>query len=318
MKSATVGAAVTGSNGYAGVSYQYVDSNYGIPFVEEGETTLNPRRHAFDFRAERRALRGPFDGIKLSGAYRDYRHDEIEGDGAIATSFHNRFGEGQVMLNHRPLGRLKGTIGFWGSHRNYTSQGEEALAPPTTQGAVAAFLYEEITFHHLALQFGARVDHTRFSPDGASVDRPELGDRTFTAGSGSVGVLAFLRDDLTLAVNLARVTRNPSLEELYNSGPHAGNFAFEVGNPDLPLEKGLGLDVSLRYRSERVSGEATLFRNSIDDFIFAFPTGDEEDGLPVVNFLSADSLLQGFELHGDVALPAGLSLEVGARHAPGV
>jgi iron complex outermembrane receptor protein len=311
MKSAGASAGYTADNGYAGVAYQYVDNRYGIPLVEEGGTTLHPRRHRVDFRAERRGLPGWIEGIKALGGYRNYTHDEIEASGEIATTFKNKFTEGELMLNHRAVGRLKGTIGGWATHRDYSSLGEETLAPPTTQNAFAGFLYEELTFDKVSLQFGGRVDHTKFSPNGAAVDRPELVDRDFTEFSGSVGLVARLSNEFTLAANLARAARNPSLEELYNFGPHVGNFAFEVGNPALPSERGLGVDVSLRYRARRFLGEATYFRNSIDRYIFAFPTGEIEDDLRVVNFLSADSLLQGFEVHADIGLTDSLWLELG-------
>jgi iron complex outermembrane receptor protein len=311
MKSGGGGFGFTGDDGYVGASYQYLDSRYGVPFVEEGKTQLTPRRHRVDLRGEHRNLDGFIEGIKFVGGYRKYAHDEIEASGEIATSFRNEFTEGQLFLNHRALGRLKGTFGFWGTHRSYSSQGAEALAPPTTQNTAAAFVYEELTFKHFAVQFGGRVDKTGFSPDGAAVERPELTDRNFTEFSGSLGLVGHLRDDLTLAVNLARAARNPSLEELYNFGPHPGNFAFEIGNPELAAEKGLGLDVSLRYRGRRVLGEVTYFRNSIDNYIFAFPTGEEEDGLSVLNFRSADSLLQGFEAHVDLGLTDNVWIELG-------
>ena len=292
----------TGQDGFAGASYQYVTSRYGVPFVEEGETTLNPRRHRLDFRGERRNLDSFIEGVKFQGAYRDYAHDEIEGSGEIATSFENQTWEGQLFLHHRPAGPLQGTFGLWLLDRDYSSAGEEALAPPTTQNSFAGFLYEEVNFRHLSLQFGGRLDHTTFNPDGAAVDRDDVIDRDFTEFSGSVGVLGYLRDDLTLAVNFARAARNPSLEELYNLGPHAGNFAFEIGDPTLPTEVGYGFDVSLRYRSARFVLEGTGFLNRIDNFIFPFQTGEIEDDLPVINFVSADSELRGFEAHVDAGI----------------
>ena len=51
---------------------------------------------------------------------------------------------------------------------------------------------------------------------------------------------------------------NPALEELYFFGNHPGNFAFEIGNPDLPSERGLGLDISRRIVVERHGGEISL------------------------------------------------------------
>jgi len=312
LKSGGGAVSHASENGYAGASYQYTGTTYGIPFVEEGGTTLDPRRHRLDVRLERRSLPGFIEGLKVQGGYRDYTHDEHEADGTIATTFKNKFTEGQLLLNHRAVGRLKGTVGVWGTHRDYSSQGEEALAPPTTQGTVAAFLYEEVTFRHVTVQFGGRVDRSTLSPDALAVpERSGIRDRDFTVFSGSLGLLGHLREDLTLAVNVARAGRNPSLEELYNFGPHVGNFAFEVGNPDLAGEIGVGIDVSLRYRSARFALEGTLFRNSIDNYISPFQTGEVEDDLPVINFRSADSLLQGFELHADVGLTDALWLELG-------
>ena len=305
--------AATGENGYLGASYQYVDTRYGVPFVEEGETTLHPRRHRVDLRGERRNLGGFITGVKFLGGFRDYKHDEIEGSGEIATSFKNKVTEGDLYLNHRAFGPLTGTFGLRGEHRAYSSAGEEALAPPTTQNSFSGFAYEELTFRHLSLQFGGRVDHTSFDPDGAAVERPDVPKRDFTNFSASVGVLGYLRDDLTLALNLARAARNPSLEELYNLGPHAGNFAFEIGDPTLPTEVAYGADLSLRYRTERFVGEGTVFVNRIDRFIFPFQTGetDEEEGLPIVSFSSADSKLTGFEAHVDAGLTNALWLILG-------
>ncbi len=310
----------TGQDGFAGASYQYVTSRYGVPFVEEGETTLNPRRHRLDFRGERRNLDSFIEGVKFQGAYRDYAHDEIEGSGEIATSFKNKTWEGEFLLNHRPAGRLQGTWGVWVLDRDYSSFGEEALAPPTTQNSFAGFVYEELGFHRVSLQFGARVDHTSFDPDGAAVERPDVPARDFTEFSGSVGVLGYLREahDLTLAVNFARAARNPSLEELYNLGPHAGNFAFEIGDPTLPTEVGYGFDVSLRYRGSRLVAEGTGFLNRIDSFIFPFQTGEIEDDLPVVNFISADSQLRGFEAHLDAGITPDLWLIFGGDTVRGV
>ena len=81
---------------------------------------------------------------------------------------------------------------------------------------------------------------------------------------------------MTIALSLARAARNPALEELFYFGPHPGNFAFEVGNPELRPEHALGFDVALRWRSSRASGEVTYFRNDISDYVFRPPLTEEE------------------------------------------
>ena len=136
----------------------------------------------------------------------------------------------------------------------------------------AAFLFEEVTWPHVTLQFGGRLDRTRYSPVGED-------ERSFTSGSGSVGLLftpAAANERLTFAVSLARAARNPALEELFYFGPHPGNFAFEIGNPDLEPEHAVGFDLSMRWRHSRASGEITYFRNDIQDFVFRSPLSVED------------------------------------------
>ncbi len=188
------------------------------------------------------------------------------------------------------------------------------------ENGAAGFVYEEVTWPHAALQFGARLDHATFAPAGG-----ELPDRTFTDVSGSVGVSVHpVGDRVSLAVSVASAARHPALEELYFFGPHPGNFAFEIGNPHLGSERALGVDLSLRWNTERFSGEVTYFRNRIDDFVYRNPISEEEfdekygheaheeeegeehehgeEELPFVEFVAADSLLQGVELHSDIRI----------------
>ena len=87
---------------------------------------------------------------------------------------------------------------------------------------------------------------------------------------------AAANDNFVIALSLARAARPPALEELYFFGPHLGNFAFEIGNPDLEPERALGFDLALRARGARFEGEVSFFRNDIDNFIFRNPISDEE------------------------------------------
>lgn len=299
--------------GFVGAAYNFNRTTYGIPYVESGNITLNPRRHRADLRGERRFDGSFIEGVKVELGYRNYSHTEFEGED-VGTQFFNKYWEGNVALNHAPLGStgIKGTIGFQGATRDYESIGEEALAPPTTQHSAAAYFYEERPFGHVTLQLGARLDHTSFDPDASFVpDRDNVVARRFTNASGSFGALAYLREDVTLALSLARAARNPSLEELYNVGAHPGNNAFEIGDPGLGTEVGRGADLSLRWRRARFSGELTVFRNDIDDYIFPLQSGEIEDELPVIRFTAADARLQGFEAHVDAAVTGSLWLELG-------
>ena len=249
-----VGLSWTGTHGYFGGSYGYDDTKYGAPVVEEGQIQLTPRKHSFSLRGGAQGLSGAFDGYRATLSVRRYKHEELEGE-EVGTAFKNNTAEVELMGSHRAVGRLKGSIGAWVLDRAFDAVGAEALSPAVDQGGFAAFLYEEVTWPHVTFQFGGRVDRTKYEPSGEA-------NRDFTSGSGSVGLLlrpAAADDKLTFAISLARAARNPALEELFYYGPHPGNFAFEVGNPDLKPEHAVGFDVSLRWRSARASGGDHLF-----------------------------------------------------------
>jgi iron complex outermembrane receptor protein len=337
-----VGLGYTGERSFLGASYGYDDTKYGIPVVEEGSLQLTPRRHAFSVRGGGQNMPGAFDAVRATLGVRRYQHDELEGD-EVGTAFTNNTAEFEVRANQRPAGRLSGSVGAWLLNRAFDATGAEALSPAVDQTGFAAFLFEELTWPHITVQFGGRVDRNSYSPaDGM--------DRDFTDVSGSVGLLfrpAAAGDRFTIAASLARAARPPALEELYFFGLHHGNFALEVGNPDLDSEKALGFDLSARFRGPRASGEVTFFRNDISSFIYrnlltpegfearedefidrfagrepaghehadaAEPDGEE---LAIVEFVGRDSVLQGLEAHADVAVSERVFVELGADYVRG-
>lgn len=330
---ASIGGSWTGERSYAGASYAYDDSKYGVPFVEDGETQLTPRRHAVTLRAGAQGLDGAITSYRATFGLKRYTHNELDGP-EVATTFHNNTAEGELLVSHRQVGRLSGTVGGWFLTRAFEALGEEALSPPVDQTSGAGFLYEEVGWSHVTLQFGGRLDHTHYAPQGG------LPQRDFNEFSGSVGALVrpiHGHENFVIAASLARAARNPALEELYFFGPHTGNFAFEIGNPELRSEHALGFDLSVRGRTGRVRAEVTVFRNSISNFIFRDPLSDEEfharegefqqrfgvgaggEGgedehghgtLPVIEYNAADSLMYGLEAHADVDLTKELAAEL--------
>jgi iron complex outermembrane receptor protein len=334
-----VGASWTGERGYLGASYGYDDTKYGVPVVEGGILQLTPRRHSVSVRGGATPAGGAFDALRGTLSLRRYKHDELEGD-EVGTAFSNDTTELEIMGSHRTAGRLKGSVGVWGLDRAFAAEGAEALSPPVDQRGLAAFLYEEVTWPHVTFQFGGRIDTTRYEP----LAEPQ---RDFTNASGSVGLLlrpAAADDRLIFAASLARAARAPALEELFFFGLHHGNFAIELGNPELESESALGFDVALRWRGSRGSGEVAYFRNDISKFIFRneldhedfeareedfedrFPGRElvgreehegEEEEVAIVDFVAADALLQGVEFHSDFAVTDRIFVEAGLDYVRG-
>ena len=322
--SADLGVSWTREKHYLGGAYGYDDQKYGVPVVEGGQIELTPRRHEFTVRSGGKDLGGLVESYRATMGVRRYTHQELEG-AEIGTTFHNDTFDLDLLAGHRKFGRLSGAIGASFGDRDFEAIGEEALSPPVNQRNLSAFLYEEVTWPHFTFQFGGRVDRARYHPSG------DLPERSFTNVSGSVGFLvrpAAANDAITLAGSVARAARNPALEELYFFGPHAGNFAFEIGDPALESEAGLGIDLSLRWQTERLSGELTWFRNAIDGFIYRNPLTDAQvDALfgpdldagefPVVRFEAADAVVTGVEAHADVHLTSTMIAEGGVDYVRG-
>src|SRR5690606_40904383 len=82
---------------------------------------------------------------------------------------------------------------------------------------------------------------------------PPVVSRSFDGVSGSIGLHRAIGETGAFVVNATTAARAPALEELYNFGPHVGNLAYEIGNPQLALERTLGLDrKSTRLNSSHV------------------------------------------------------------------
>ena len=306
---------------YIGGSYGYDDMRYGVPVVEGGVIELTPQRHEFTLRSGGKDFSGFLNSYRATLGVRRYQHDELEGT-EVGTHFSNNTLDFDLLAGHRTYGRLSGAVGFAAGNRDFEAVGAEALSPPVNQKNIAAFFYEELTWPHVTFQFGGRLDNARYKPEGG------LPDRDFTNVSGSVGFLfrpAAANDTITIAGSLARAARNPALEELYFFGVHPGNFAFEIGDPTLESEVGLGVDLSLRWQTRRVSGEVTWFRNAIDHFIFRDPLTAEQieaefgpdfdaEDFQVIRFTPADSVLTGMEAHTDIHVTGNVIAEVGADY----
>jgi iron complex outermembrane receptor protein len=320
------GVGWTGARAFFTAGGQIENHRFGIPFAAtfEGEEGVD-----VDIKADRRDVRidaglhnlahAFLDALRVTFAYTDYAHDEVEiedGEEFLGTAFTNKTSNLRAELEQKRQGRLTGRLGFEWFGRDYTSVGAEALAPPTTQSAASAFAYEEMDFGRFHLQFGGRVERNAYEPGERPAPEEEEApptprNRTFTGASGAFGVRADLGRSAAFVVNVTGASRAPALEELYNFGPHIGNLTFEIGNPDLELERTTGLDVSLRSRSERVRGEASVFLYNISNFVFLDITDEVEDNLRVAQFVQGDSRFVGFEAGGDIDLARGVHLNVG-------
>jgi iron complex outermembrane receptor protein len=313
--SAAAGFGFYPKKGFFSFNYNFNKRRYGIPFdpnePEAEIVELNPRRQSVEFRGGFRENPSFVSQGTFSVQYNNYNHSEIESEtGEIGTSFKNNTLLYQGLFDQRKLGRLSGRFGFWGMHRDFSATGAEALAPPTTQNAFAVYGLETFDFEPVSFQFGGRLETNRYNPEPSDA-RGALPGRSFTGFSGAAGIRVRTWGGGALVANYSHSYRAPSLEELYNLGPHRGNLAFEIGDPNLTRELGDGLDFGIRHSSKRIRFEANGFFYHIRDFVFLAPTGDVEEGLTVAEYDQGNARYTGAEARFETQLHPALWLNLG-------
>jgi iron complex outermembrane receptor protein len=300
-KSGALGASIVGSIGYVGASYGGYDTNYGVsdagPGIEpEQRVRIDMRNRRWDLRSDINAVSGPFSAYRLRFGRTSYNHFELA-DGNPDIEFINKFSEGRVEATHRALGPFTGTVGLQYSRRDFSTQGEESLLPPTLTKNTEAFAFEETGSGVWRLQLGGRYSHQQID-----VSSADSAGRTFNGLSGSGAVVYVPSADYSASLSLSHSTRMPVAEELYFHGAHEATFQFEIGDPTLRKESGNGIDLSLHKRTGPVTGTVSLYANRFNGFIYQNPTGEEEDGFPVFVFAQRNAQFYGAEGHADISL----------------
>ena len=314
---------------------EHEEEEHGEHEEELDAVSVAFRRHNVRFTGGLRDLGSWIESFKLSLNYSSWEHDELEifpgGDPIhVGTAFQNDQFVYRGVFQQSLREAHSGSFGFWGMTRDYSAAGEEALSPPVDQGAFAVFVLQEFEFDRLSLQLGGRLEHTNFRPmgpqlrshgheeeghdheeEGEEAELVTLPDRNFTGGSAGIGARFKLWERGALVAHFTSSYRAPALEELYNFGPHVGNLAFEVGDPNLERERSNGFDLSLRQSGDKVRAEAHFFYYDIDKFVFLAPSGETVDDLMEADFSQADSRFLGSELNLDVLLHESVWLNLG-------
>ncbi len=286
------------------VALNVIDWNHDELEVEEGIENIGTRftNRTYIMRADVDQQQTDRLSGKL-GAWTQFRDFEAEGFEALAprtdqTSF------AAFAYEEVNFGRVRLQFGGRVEQNDYR-----------TAGRAGGHDHEEEEHHDADDDHDAEEDHDDHDHDHDHegeddhdeeeehhLEAPDPRDRQFRGASASIGLHADVGADSAFVANLTHSHRAPALEELYNFGPHVGNLAFEVGNPDLDAETTLGIDLSFRHRTDRVRSNLNAYVYSIDNFIFGDRTDEVADNLPVLDFIQGDSRFVGFDARSSVRL----------------
>lgn len=216
-----------------------------------------------------------------------YAHQEIE-DGTVGTRFDRDSVELRLLTTHLVVDDAPGAFGIQAHFLDAKSVGEESLTPESETRDAAVFVLQECNYGPLRFEGGLRAEHR-------DIDTVGAGSYDGWALSGSAGAKWNISANWSAGLLFNHARRHPTVTELFASGAHAATRQFEEGDPGLGLETASGFDLSLHLQTTRFSGSLTAFHTDFSDFIFAAPTGEEEDGLPVFQFTQVDAVFRGIE-----------------------
>ncbi len=306
-----VGGSLVWGRGFLGASVDTYRNDYGI--VAEDDITIQMRRDRFTLAGELRSPDGHIATLRAQAASADYQHQEIEGDGAVGTTFRTRGSDARVEAVHRVLpggaGRIEGTVGMQFDSSRFSALGDEAFLPSTRTRQAAAFLLERWTWGDSGhLSAGVRAEHVRVRSEGdAAGAGPQFGppqERKFSPRSASLGAVLNLIPQWQLSSSWSYTERAPTSYELYANGVHAATSAYERGDPQQGLERGRNLDLALGWKEGANRIKLGVFDSRFANYIALTATGEPDfvddagDGFPVFAFRGVRARLYGLELEG--------------------
>lgn len=324
--SGAVGAAYKLGQFRLGASFRWFDSDYGIP---GGFIGGHPNGVDISLWKRDLTLRGLYlptkakqDTLDVTMRINRYHHTEFEGAGAVGAEFavnQENLRLEKVMANLGPLFGVR--LGAELDSRS-VKMGGYVFTPPTRSYAATAFAAASLGgWRGLEMTFSGRLGGAFFRPHESVVaDKDALEDRDFALWaldaefSQRVGLGKFLTFDIF------RTTRAPTIEELYNQGPHLAAYTYEKGDSKLDAESGYGAELEYRSYGEFVSWRVAAHGTWFTNHLAPRATGDTNWSqlLPIYRVRGDEALLYGASASAQTVAEQGLRAATSASYVRGV
>ncbi len=299
----SVGGSLIDDFGFAGYSFRQFDLEYGVP---GGFIGAHPRgvdiemlKRQHNVRSEIVLGTGVLKRLRLQLSRTYYRHKEFEASGLIGSEFRIRDISGRLDLVHRLAEFLPdGTAGISFEARDFNIGGF-VFTPRSKSQNLAGCIYESVTSGRISSEIALRAAHDQLRPDDPRFTETDHGvrKREFTTWSASWSLMYSLSQSYHLGANLSRSSRVPTIEELYSNGPHLAAYSYEVGNPSLDVEHGVGVELFTYHKSPRLYLMVTGFLYEMDYYIIPRNSGEinYQTFLPVYRTEGVAARLEGVE-----------------------
>jgi iron complex outermembrane receptor protein len=316
----SLGSSYISDHFMIGGSFRRFEIDYGVP---GGFVGAHPKgvditmfRRQFNLKSEFHFHNSFVSDIKINLSRVLYRHSEFEASGAIGSEFRVDNTLGHIHIEHENLGLLR--RGIWGlsfEHRDFDIGGLVFTSPAKSIN-LSAFVYETFVSGRFSFELGARYNFDSIDPARKEIDDKigEIKKRTFNTYSLSISTLYELTKNVSAGFNISKSSRTPTIEELYSRGPHLAAYSYEIGNPTLEDERGIGTELFVYNKFENLFWNLNLFRNDLSYYIIPRNTGEInfQTFLPVYQTYGIAALLYGaeFQLDWDITSRVKVSTNV--------
>ncbi|MFC4740627.1 TonB-dependent receptor domain-containing protein [Flavobacterium ponti] len=203
--------------------------------------------------------------------------------------------------------KFKTIVGSQGMHQTNknTSKAATQIIPDATINDLGFLAVTKLDLDKIILSFGTRYDVRNLSTQYYSANNSNIDaiSRSYNNLSSSIGSSFYLAKDLQLKVNYASGYRAPNLNELTSNGVKLESQHYEIGNSNFKKEQNHQFDFNVNYSKKNFSVDASVFWNTINNFIYIAPTGNQVASnidptitLEAYQFYQSDATIRGGEL----------------------
>jgi iron complex outermembrane receptor protein len=176
------------------------------------------------------------------------------------------------------------SAGVNGMYQNSKNKGTLLLIPEYDLFDIGGFAIANKKLGRFDLSGGVRYDVRTFkghdnyidstgkelpSSDPTAIHRFTSYTSNFSGVSASLGATYKVSEKFYLKANAAMGFRAPNVAETGSNGIHDGTVVYEIGQPNLKSEQSTEFDLTPGFRTKDVNVEASIFYNSISNFIYA-------------------------------------------------
>jgi iron complex outermembrane recepter protein len=245
---------------------------------------------------------------------------------------------GDVVLDHLPIGKLKGTVGIntmYKRNRNVPGTGVTPLIPNYDQVNLGLFITETYPLGSWDVEGGFRYDFQHLGVKTFTIDR-ELVNPIFTFHNltASLGAHRDFTNNSRFDVHIGTSARPPHTSELFSQGLHHGLASLEFGllmqgepplssqlsEKDVQVEHAVKWVNTYTHRKNATELQITAFQHWIKNYIYLSPSEIRQTirgAFPVFNFSQTNASLTGADVFWSQALSSKWTNEVKASYVHG-